>query len=231
MAKLQKYLFDTDFGAPRIAPVDMAVSVEDEPMDEQEEEAPPPPPQTFSEEELTLAREQAFEQGRQTGLQEAQQSLEQMVGMALATAAHHLQAIGAAQTAEAETIAQEAAAVAVSIVKKLHPDFARRYGVQEIESAVTDCLAHLDRLPKVTVKVAPALLEPVKEKAKGIAAQVHFDGKLAVIGDPTLALGDCRVEWGDGGAERDQSRMWGQIDQAVEAALGNLAARTEEHQE
>jgi len=230
MAKLQKYLFDLDFGSPRIAPVDMAAHVEDEMMVE-EEEAPPPPPPTFSEEELVLAREQAFEQGRQTGLQEAAQSLEQMVGMAMATAAHHLQAIGAAQAAETETLAQEAAAVAVSIVRKLHPEFARRYGVQEIESAVRDCLTHLDRLPKVTIKVTPALLEAVKEKAKGLAAQVHFDGKLAVVGDAALDLGDCRVEWGDGGAERDQSRVWAQIDQAVEAALGSLAARTEEHQE
>ena len=228
MAKLQKYLFDTDFGAPRIAPVDMAAYVEDVVMEE--EEAPPTPP-TFSEEELGLAREQAFEQGRQTGLQEAAQSLEQMTGMALATAAHHLQAIGAAQAAETETLAQEAAAVAVAIVRKLHPEFVRRYGVEEIESAVMDCLSHLDRLPKVTVKVAPALVEAVKEKAKGLAQQVSFDGKLAVAGDPGLAPGDCRVEWGDGGAERDQSAVWAQIDQAVEAALGTLAQRTQEHQE
>lgn len=230
MAKLQKYLFDTDFGAPRIAPVDMAAYVEDEMMIE-EEEPPPPPPPTFSEEDLMLAREQAFEQGRQTGLQEAAQSLEQMVGMAMATAAHHLQAIGAAQAAEADSMAREAAAVAVAIVRKLHPDFARRYGVQEIEGAVLDCLSHLDRLPKVTIKVAPALLDQVKEKAKGLAAQVSFDGKLAVVGDPGLTLGDCRVEWGDGGAERDQSRVWAQIDHAVEAALGALATRTEENQE
>ena len=230
MAKLQKYLFDLDFGTPRIAPVDMAVNVDDEVMvEEQEEEAPPPP--TFSEEDLTLAREQAYEQGRQTGLQEAQQSLEQMVGMAMATAAHHLAAIGAAQAADAEGLGKEAAAVAVAIVRKLHPEFARRYGVAEIESAVADCLAHLDRLPKVTIKVAPALLDAVKEKAKGLAAQVHFDGKLAVVGEASLTLGDCRVEWGDGGAERDQSRVWAQIDQAVEAALGNLAQRAGEHQE
>lgn len=229
MAKLQKYLFETDFGAPRIAPVDMAAYVEDEVM--VEEEPPPPPPPTFSEEELTLAREQAFEQGRQTGLQEAAQTLEQMVGMAMASAAHYLQSLSAAQTAEAETMAREAAAVAVTIVRKLHPEFARRHGVEEIESAVLDCLSHLDRLPKVTVKVAPALVEAVKEKAKGLAQQVSFDGKLVVAGDASLAPGDCRVEWGDGGAERDQSAVWAQIDQAVEAALGTLAQRTQDHQE
>jgi flagellar assembly protein FliH len=87
-------------------------------------------------------------------------------------------------------------------------------------------LSHLDRVPKVTIKVAPGLVEAVKEKTEGLAERAAFDGKLGVAGDASLAPGDCRVEWGDGGAERDQSRAWAQIDQAVEAALGALAERT-----
>ncbi|HMA52637.1 MAG TPA: FliH/SctL family protein [Magnetospirillaceae bacterium] len=225
MAKLQKYLFDTDFGTPRIAPVDMGYDEDAMVMEMVEEEPPPPPPPTFSEEELTLAREQAYEQGRQAGHQEAAQSLEQMVGMAMATAAHHLQGLGAAQAADAEEVSRQGAAIAVAMVRKLHPEFTRRFGLEEIEAAVLDCLRHLDRTPKVTIKVAPALTEAVKEKAKGIAEQAHFDGKLGVVGDASLAPGDCRVEWGDGGAERDQSRAWALIDQAVEATLGSLAQR------
>jgi flagellar assembly protein FliH len=172
-----------------------------------------------------LARQQAYDQGRQAGHQEAAQSLEQMIGMALGTASHHLQALGAAVAADAEQLAQQAAAIAVTMVRKLHPEFVRRYGVDEIESAVADCLSHLDQVPKVTIKVAPALVEAVKEKTEGLAEQAAFDGKLGVVGDASLTPGDCRVEWGDGGAERDQSRAWAQIDQAVETALGALAQR------
>lgn len=225
MVKLQKYLFDTDFGMPRIAPVDMGYAEDPMAMELVEEEPPPPPPPTFSEEELTLAREQAYEQGRQAGQQEAAQSQEQMIGMALATAAHHLQALGAAQAADAEEGTRQGAAIAVAMVRKLHPEFVRRFGLDEIEAAVLDCLRHLDRTPKVTIKVAPALAEAVKEKVKGLAERAAFDGKLGVVGDSSLTPGDCRVEWGDGGAERDQSRAWALIDQAVEAALGSLAQR------
>ena len=226
MPKLQKYLFDTDFGTPRIAPVDMGYAEDPMMMEMEEPEPPPPPPPTFSEEELTLAREQAYDQGRQAGHQEAAQSLEQMTGMALATAAHHLQALGAAQAADAEELARQGAAIATAMVRKLHPEFARRFGLAEIEAAVLDCLSHLDRTPKVTIKVAPQMAEAVKEKVEGLAERAAFDGKLGVVGDPSLAPGDCRVEWGDGGAERDQSRAWALIDQAVEAALGDLAQRT-----
>ena len=227
MAKLQKFLFDTDFGMPRIAPVDMAAYPDDPVMEP--EEPPPPPPPTFTEEELMLARQQAHEQGRMAGLQEASQMLEQTVGMALATAAHHLVSLGAAQAAETEAMGQEAAAIAVSIVKKLHPQFARRFGVAEIEAAVMDCLTHLDRVPKITIKVAPGLVDGVRDKTRGPMQQVSFDGKLLVVPDSSLAPGDCRVEWGDGGAERDQSRAWAQIDAAVEAALGALAQRLNEN--
>ena len=223
MAKIQKYLFDTDFGMPRIAAVDMGHA---ETVEVIEEEPPPPPPPTFSEEELTLAREQAYDQGRQAGHQEAAQSLEQMIGMSLATAVHHLQNLGAAQAADAENVAKEAAAVAVAIVRKLHPEFARRYGLEEVEAAVLDCLRNLDRTPKVTLKVHPELVEAVKEKIEGLAERAAFDGKLGVVADGSLGPGDCRVEWGDGGAERDQSAVWSQVDQAVEAALGAVADRT-----
>jgi flagellar assembly protein FliH len=227
MVKLQKFLFDTDFGMPRIAPVDIGYA-EDEVMELVAEEPPPPPPPTFSEEELMLARQQAYDQGRQAGHQEAAQAQEQMIGMALATAAHHLQALGAAQAADAEDVARQGAAIAIALVRKLHPEFARRFGLEEIEGAVLDCLSHLDRIPKVTVKVAPALVGAVKEKMAGVVQQAAFDGKLGVVGDETVPPGDCRVEWGDGGAERDQSRAWAQIDQAVEAVLGSLAQRTKD---
>jgi flagellar assembly protein FliH len=228
MVKLQKFLFDTDFGMPRIAPVEMGYA-EDPVMDMVEEEPPPPPPPpTFSEEELMLAREQAREQGRQTGHQEASQSMEQMVGMAMATAAHHLQGLGAAQAADAAEVERQAVSVALAIVRKLHPEFAARFGLEEIERALRDCLGHLDHTPKITIKVAPALVEAVTEKAEVMAARASFDGKVAVIADGSLGPGDCRVEWGDGGAERDQSRAWAQIDQAVEAVLGSLPQPTME---
>ena len=221
MVKLQKFLFDTDFDAPRINAAEMSY-VEDE-IDVAEIPPVEPPPPTFSEEELALAREQAFVAGRQAGLQEAERAAQQMIGMALAGCAHHLQALAAAQAAANEALTRDAVAIALAVIRKLHPEFCRLYGVAEIAAAVEGSLAHLDRAARITMKVHPDLVESVRERCDALAAQISFEGKLIVTGDPQLPPGDCRLEWGDGGAERDGNRTWTEIDKAVETALGTLA--------
>jgi len=219
MVKLQKYLFDTDFGTPRIAAVEMAFADDGGELMELE---PPPPPLSFSEEELSLARDQAFEAGRQSGLQEAATTLEQMQGMAMATMAHHLQGMAGAQAAANQAQSRDAVAIGLAIVRKLHPEFCRRFGLAEIEAALTEAIAGLEQVARITVKVHPDLLEAVKEKIGALTVQSGFDGKLVVAADPAMALGDCRLDWGDGGTERDMGRTWADIDRAVEAALGAL---------
>ena len=217
MVKLQKFLFDTDFGMARARAVEESYEEEEEAV---EEIAPPPP--SFSEEELALARDQAFEAGRQAGLQEAAASLEQMVGMAMAGCAHHLQALGAAQQAANEALSRDAIGIALAALRKLHPHFCRQFGLAEIEAALGEALANLDKVARITVKVHPDLVVAVEEKCKALLAQTGFDGKLLVAGDAQLGPGDCRVDWGDGGVEHDAARTWADIERAVESALGKL---------
>lgn len=222
MVKPQKYLFDTDFGPPRIKAVDMNYVADEDEIEAPPPEPAPPPPPTFSEEELTLAREQAFEAGRQSGLQEAANTLEHMVGMAMASCTHHLQGSAAAQETANELQGKYAISVALAVIRKLQPQFCRQFGLLEIEGAVKEALINLDQVPRVTIKVHPELVEALREKSEILAAQASFEGKLIVTGDPTLAPGDCKIDWGDGGAARDLARIQADIDRAVETALGAL---------
>ena len=221
MVKMQKYLFDTDFAAPKVNVVEMGTE-EMEPEEIVQAEPEPPPPPTFSEEELALARDQAFEAGRQQGLQEAAASLQQMLGMAMATCAHHLQSLNLAQTAANEALGKDAVAIGLATVRKLAPAFAKSHGLAEVEAALADAMGNLDRVARITVKVNPDLVEAVKEKGEALVVDTGFEGKLVVTGDAHMAPGDCRVEWGEGGVERDAARTWADIDKAVETALGKL---------
>ena len=223
MVKLQKYLFDQDFGPPRVNLVEQTMVMD---PDEEEQEPEPPPPPTFSEEELALAREQSFEAGREAGLAEAQASQEQMLAMAMSAAAHHLQTIGAAQAEANEAMLKEGVAVALAVLKKLHPEFARRFALAEIEEALLSCLHGLEQAARLKVKVRSELVGPLKERVDALAASASFEGKLVVSADDTLAPGDCHVEWSGGGADRDQAAIWADVDKAVEAALAIVAGGT-----
>ena len=42
-----------------------------------------------------------------------------------------------------------------------------------------------------------------------------FEGRLAVLADESLKAGDCRIEWADGGVNRDHVATLSAIDDVV----------------
>jgi flagellar assembly protein FliH len=224
MAKLQKYLFDQDFGAP-VTRVVAEVMTEDE-IDElaaEPEEEPPPPP-TFTEEELALVRLQATEAGRQSGIQEAEAATERLVAQAVDAIAVHLRGLSADQKAANDERLREAIAVAIAVVRKLQPEMSRDHALDEIAGVIQECLTHIEKDVRVTIRVSPVHMESIRHYANQASDATGFEGKLIYAADPRLAPGDCRVEWGDGGAERDQARLWNEIDTVIARALGERPA-------
>lgn len=235
MAKLQKYLFDQDFGAPPRPTLDVhltdGLGVDDEMMMMAEPEEEPPPPPTFSEEELQLARDQAFEAGRAAGIQEAESMTERLQALAEQSLGDGMFKVQGEQVTANDQMTRDAVAVALAVVRKLQPEMSRHHGLDEIEALLHECLAHLDRDIRVTVRISPELLEAVRERAEAVAQAVAFEGKLVFAADPRVALGDCRVEWGDGGAERELARSWTEIDAVIARALGFDEQTAEDHAE
>lgn len=226
MAKLQKYLFDMDFGSPSRATADpygeqsMLQDEEGQDYFEPEPEPEPPPPPTFSEEELQLARDQAFEAGRAAGIQEAESMTERLMAMAGQSMADGLFRVQTHQAEANEQLMRDAVMIAVGVLKKLQPEMIRHHGLDEVEGLLHECLSHLDGEVKVTVRAHPDMLDAVRERAEQVAQAVAFDGKLVYAADPRIAEGDCRVEWGDGGAERDLARIWAEVEAVLARALG-----------
>jgi len=56
-----------------------------------------------------------------------------------------------------------------------------------------------------------------------IAERAGFADRLMVSADGSIAAGDCRIDWGSGGAERDGERLW----QEIESILAATAPRIE----
>jgi flagellar assembly protein FliH len=43
-----------------------------------------------------------------------------------------------------------------------------------------------------------------RKNSTAIARQTGFEGRLVIMAEPDIAVGDCRIEWADGGVMRDR---------------------------
>jgi flagellar assembly protein FliH len=71
--------------------------------------------------------------------------------------------------------------------------------------------------PHIAVRVNEGLYAAAREKVDDIARAHGFAGRLVVLGEPNIAVGDCRIEWADGGVNRDPG--------AADRAIGEAVAR------
>jgi flagellar assembly protein FliH len=67
------------------------------------------------------------------------------------------------------------------------------------------------------VRIAEPTYEAAHKRLEEIARLHGFEGRLVVLAEPGIALGDCRIEWADGGLARDRA--------ATETAIGEAVGR------
>ena len=120
-------------------------------------------------------------------------------------------------TAIEKRIETQAAELAVAVARKLAPELVARQPCAEITALVTECLTHLSAARHLVVRVNEALHETASAELEEIARNRGFEGRLVVIAEPEIALGDCRIEWADGGSIRNLAK--------IDRAIGNLIGR------
>lgn len=220
MTALKKYMFDLDFDAELAAEPELPAEPAEGGEEAAVEELPPPP--TFSEFELDEAKRIAFAEGHEAGVKEAAEVTERRQAEALTALAAGFAQVMAEQRVAVEALRRDAVQLAVAVTRKLQPEMARRHGTEEIAGVIRECLLQIDEAARLMVRVHPDLLEGVRAEAQRVADEAEFEGKILFAPDPKLALGDCRVEWGNGGADRDQALLWTEIEGIVARALDGM---------
>lgn len=222
MPEVEKFMFDTSFDAPPPAP-EPEVVLEDVPA-----EPPPPPPPMFSEDELRAAQASAHAEGLSEGLKQGRAAAmaenESSVAAVLQGLSAQVAHILAEQSAQVDQSRQMTLDIALAITRKLLPDYIARHGLGEIEAAVRTVMDGLVHEPRLVVRVAEAQLDAVTAGVQQEVARRGFEGKLVFLADPTMGLADCRVEWAEGGVERDASRVWSEVDRLVAEVVKGIGA-------
>ena len=193
MKATAKYLFDVDFAAGEKPTITMVEH----------------------ERRRADAESQAYRQGFNAGEQQAHQEATKRMADALSVIADGLGRLDSALTAIETRLETEAVEVAVAVAAKLAPALIAREPFAEIAALATECFHHLVSTPLVTVRIAAAIHETAKGQIEEIARSNGFDGRLAVMSDESLAPGDCRIEWADGGIIRESTATASAIDETV----------------
>ncbi|HOV03095.1 MAG TPA: FliH/SctL family protein [Kaistiaceae bacterium] len=94
----------------------------------------------------------------------------------------------------------------------------------EIEALVAECLGPLRHTPHLVIRLNDAHVEALRAHVDRLAYEKGFEGRLVILGEPDFAVGDCRIEWADGGIVRDTAEVEATISAALERYLAARAA-------
>ncbi len=178
----------------------------------------------YSEEELEAARQAGVAEGRTAGANEAHQQIEDSIARALEGIAGALSDFTALHNTAQSAQRAEAIALAHMIAVKLAPSLMARQPLAEVEALVSECLSELTDEPRIVVRAAEALVGGLTERLDGLAQRAGFPGQIVLLPDDSLVGDACRVEWADGGAERDPAQVAKSIEAAVQRYLATASA-------
>ena len=114
---------------------------------------------------------------------------------------------------------------ALSVAKKLAGNMIARRPLGEIEKLISECFASLENVPHLVIRCSPQLADRVKQEAEAQMQTSGFSGRLVILGEPEISLGDARLEWVDGGLVRDISALSDQIDARISRFLDSQTTR------
>ncbi|NJL08284.1 MAG: flagellar assembly protein FliH [Methylacidiphilales bacterium] len=200
-----RFLFDTDFGAPK-------------------PEVEPHVSQADHEAALADAEARGFARGRAEAAAEQIADAEIRIAQGLDHVAGEVDRLLAALQAIETRLESEAVDVAVAVARKLATSLIAREPLAELTTLMADSFNELRSTPHVVVRVNDALLTPLKERLDRVAADAGFTGRLVILAEPTIAVGDGRIEWADGGIVRDSFALQAKIEDLVQRFIAARAA-------
>ncbi len=173
--------------------------------------------------ELAQLTKQAEARGYEKGVHDGENTAANKAATVLSNAAQKL-ANNTAKIAKSSDDLQSQALqhiteLSVVVGKKLAANLIARAPLSEIKALISECLHSLGNAPHLVIRCHPELADAVEELTKSQMQSSGFAGRLVIMGDPDILLGDARMEWVDGGLIRDLSQMSEEIDTRVKAFI------------
>lgn len=174
----------------------------------------------ITQDDVDAARTQGFIQGRIDGLAEAETQYKGDFKTTLDQMVSQFEILLNGQTQAHIAAMDKAQNFAILIAKKIGQSTLNQYPTNEVTKLVADCLSHINNIPHLVVRVNPEVSQLTKDELQPLIDQKGFEGKLIIIGEENIPLGDCSIEWADGGVAHNTQTIIGEINQMLNQYFG-----------
>lgn len=180
------------------------------------------------EQRLEEARRSAHAEGVAAGLQQAAQEADSRFAAsapALETAiCRHFETIDAA----IDDNTHAAAELALATARALAPSLVARMPLAEIEALIAECTGHLRSVPHLVIRVNAKMVDAAQKRLDPLIKAAGYEGRLVILGESDIGVGDCRIEWAEGTIVRDLSGLDRVVRDKVTQYVATLTAKRKE---
>lgn len=201
MSELKKFLFDTnDFNDEAIIAAENA----------------------YTEEQLLLAKEQGFAQGKEEGVQQTRAQQEERIAHLLQNSLAYIDALIAMENRREVEKHLQALDIALKVINKTVPAIAKEKALEEIETNIKANLKIRKDEKLINIYVPQEHLEQLQKRINDEISQKGYSTQINIVGDAGLATTDCRMEWVNGGTEKAFAQLLENIEKEFISAKAGL---------
>lgn len=198
MASVDKFTFGQDFGRVRAAPLTPSA-------DERARQAA-----------QSQARSAGYAEGVAAGRAQAARELDQRLAGAIEAVAARAADILTKLDHIESGAANEAATFALHFAEAAAGVALQRFPLAALEAAARETFAQLRQAPHCVVRLNESLVEQANEMLARAARERGFEGRIVVMGEADISLGDFTLEWADGGVRRAGEALRQRLVEAIE---------------
>ena len=171
---------------------------------------------SYSEEEVAAKEKLAEERGYELGFKTAQEGFEAQNSRLLEEINNRLLMLAANVGSKECELENQALEIARTAIGKLVPVIEKENAVALVNDFLVKNFKNFKNEAKLAFYFNPEIIPQVQENIARLANIHDFEGKIALHKDASLAVSDCRIEWENGGVERNGAKMLEKIDNILD---------------
>ncbi len=179
-------------------------------------EPEPEPIKTYTEEELAEQVRIAEQNGYEKGFKSSQCDIDAASVNVLNEINNRLLQLITDEQKQNSEMEKQSLDLVLSIVRKLVPSLLADEAKNIVNKFIADNFNNFKNEAKLSFYIHPDIISCVQKNIANLANRHDFEGKIALHKDNNLGISDCRIEWENGGVERNAGHLVGKIETMLE---------------